>query len=278
MNVSKAGKIWLDYHKTHSKKATVRAYEWVINKFCEKFGGHDLKELLPDEILTFLNLITNGRKSQTKRVRFAHLTAFFNFIKINVDSNIDNPCDSPMLRKLFRPKAIVHWDIIEKDTVDEIIFRTNNVRNRLMLELMARGGMRVGEVLKLTPIDILDRKLILNDTKSGNEQELIFIPQKVADRLKEYVRTKNIESNKKIFPICYGAARAMVKKAGKLVGIRLRPHDLRRHAATFASRSNVPLEIISKVILRHANLSTTQIYLGKVSDTEAMRWVENLYA
>ncbi len=108
MNVSKARKIWLDYHKTHSKKATVRAYEWVINKFCEKFGDHDLKELLPDEILTFLNLITNGRKSQTKRVRFAHLTAFFNFIKINIDSNIDNPCDSPMLRKLFRPKAIVH--------------------------------------------------------------------------------------------------------------------------------------------------------------------------
>ena len=48
-----------------------------------------------------------------------------------------------------------------------------------MLELMARGGMRVGEVLKLTPADVLGRKLVLNDTKSGKEQELIFIPQKV---------------------------------------------------------------------------------------------------
>ncbi len=64
-----------------------------------------------------------------------------------------------MLRKLFRPKANAHWDIIEKGIVDEIIFRTDNVRNRLMLELMARGGMRVGEVLKLTSADILDRKL-----------------------------------------------------------------------------------------------------------------------
>jgi integrase len=50
-----------------------------------------------------------------------------------------------------------------------------------MLELMARGGMRVGEVLKLRAADILDRKLILNDTKSGKEQELIFIPQKVKE-------------------------------------------------------------------------------------------------
>ena len=70
----------------------------------------------------------------------------------------------------------------------------------------------------------------------------------------------------------------MVKKAGKMVGVRLRPHDLRRHAATYASRSGVPLEIVSKIILRHANLSTTQMYLGKVSDSEATRWIENLYA
>ena len=168
--------------------------------------------------------------------------------------------------------------IIEKETVDEIIFRTDNVRNRLILELMARGGMRVGEVLKLTSADIVDRKLILNDTKSGKEQELIFIPQKIADRLKEYIRVQKIAPKQMIFPICYGAARAMVGKAGKLVGIKLRPHDLRRHAATFASRSNVPLEIISKVILRHSSLKTTEIYLGKVSDNEAIRWIENLYA
>ena len=35
-------------------------------------------------------------------------------------------------------------------------------------------------------------------------------------------------------------------------------HDLRRYAATYASRSGVPIEIVSKVILRHSNLSATQ--------------------
>jgi integrase len=69
----------------------------------------------------------------------------------------------------------------------------------------------------------------------------------------------------------------MVKKAAKAVGTHLRPHDLRRFSATYASRSGVPLEIVSKVILRHLNLSITQIYLGKISDTEALKWIENLY-
>ena len=68
----------------------------------------------------------------------------------------------------------------------------------------------------------------------------------------------------------------MVIKVGDMVGIKLRPHDLRRHAVTYASRSGVPLEIVSKVIFRHADLSTTQRYLGKVSDHEAIKWVESL--
>ena len=69
----------------------------------------------------------------------------------------------------------------------------------------------------------------------------------------------------------------MVVKVGKMVGVNLRPHDLRRHAATYASRSGIPIEIVSKVILRHADLSTTKRYLGKVSDLEAIRWIENLH-
>jgi integrase/recombinase XerD len=160
--------------------------------------------------------------------------------------------------------------------VDEIIFRTQNPRNRIMLELMARGCMRVGEVLKLTPMDIEDRKAIIRDPKNGKEAEAVFLPQKLADRIKEYVREKGIETDARIFPITYSAARLIVKKAGNLVGIHLKPHDLRRHAATYASRSGIPLEIVSKVLLRHSNLNT-QRYLGKVSDVEAMRWIDNLH-
>ncbi len=184
----------------------------------------------------------------------------------------------PMLKKLFRARSSYHWNIIEKETVDEVIFRTSKPRNRLMLELMARGGMRISEVLKLNPSDINERRLTLRDPKSGREQEFIFIPQRLADRLKDYIREKGIQPNERIFPICYEAAREMVAKAGSVVGIHLRPHDLRRHAATYASRSGVPIEIVSKVILRHSNLSTTERYLGKISDIEAMKWIDNLYA
>jgi hypothetical protein len=60
--------------------------------------------------------------------------------------------------------------------------------------------------------DIAGQKLLIRDPKSGREQEVIFITQKIADRLREYTNSKHIEFNRRIFPISYEAARSMVKK------------------------------------------------------------------
>ena len=76
--------------------------------------------------------------------------------------------------------ALEHYipNRIEKETIDEIIFKSSNPRNRLLIELMARGGMRIGEVLKVKPSDVEDRKIVLHNPKSGRDAELVFIPQK----------------------------------------------------------------------------------------------------
>jgi integrase len=277
MKVSKAKDCFFEYHKVNSKKNTLRNYELILSKFCEQYAERELEALTTEDILSFLTKFTQGNKQSTKKLRFSLLSSFFNFIKNSIDPTIQNPCDTPILRKLFKEPKLAPWDILEKEIVDEMVFRTVNPRNRLMLELMARGGMRIGEVLKLTPVVIQERKIVIIDPKSGKETEIVFIPQKVADRLKEYIREQGIQPNEKIFPITYPAARVVVKKAGKLVGIDLTPHDLRRHAATYASRSGTPIELISKVLLRHSNLSTTQRYLGKVTDIEAMRWIDKLF-
>jgi integrase len=164
------------------------------------------------------------------------------------------------MRKVFKAPKLPPWSILEKDTVDEIIFRQTRSRNRLILEIMARGGLRVSEVLNLTPKDVEDQKLSLREPKSGKQVEYAYIPIKIADRLREYIRLNGIEPADRIFPISYSAVRIMVRKAGELVGVNLKSHDLRRHSATFASRSGTPIEIVSKVILRHANLATTKSF------------------
>ncbi len=135
----------------------MRNYEFILGSFHKHFGEIDLSVISSEDILGFMSTITDGTSQNTKKLRFTLLSAFFNFVKNSLDPEITNPCDNPALRKLFRAGKFTQLKILEKDAVDEIIFRTSNRRNRLMLELMARSGMRVGEVLKLHPWKLCQR-------------------------------------------------------------------------------------------------------------------------
>lgn len=103
------------------------------------------------------------------------------------------------------------------------------------------------------------------------------MPEQIAKRLHDYIQQEKLSHEDRIFPICYSTARALIKKLGSRLNVGLTPHDLRRYSATYASRNGVPLEIVSKVILRHQDLKTTQAYLGRVSESEAIRWMDVLH-
>lgn len=277
MKITEAIKFCLQHQRANSKGNTVKNYEFVLGKFGAIFSDRDLDSVTTEDVLLFLTDLSEGRKQNTRRSRYMTLSAFFNLVINTLRPDLKNPCQSQATRTIFRKPKTHQWTILDKDIIDEVIYRTVHTRNRLMLELMAKGGMRVSEVLGLRPNDINNGKLLLHEPKSGREQEIVFIPRKLSSRLENYIRDQNFKADQRIFPITYAGARKIVVKTGDMLGVKLRPHDLRRHAATYASRAGVPIEIISKIILRHADLSTTQQYLGKVSDIEAIRWIENLH-
>ncbi len=55
--------------------------------------------------------------------------------------------------------------------------------------------------------------------KSGKATEHVFIPQKIADRLKQYILEKGFGPDDRIPPMTYASARAMVVMAGNRVVI-----------------------------------------------------------
>ncbi len=86
------------------------------------------------------------------------------------------PCHSAVIKKIFRRPQAIQWQIVDKEVVDEIIFRTMNIRNRIILELMARGGMRISEVQNLRTCDIQERNLMIRNPKRGRSGEVIYVP------------------------------------------------------------------------------------------------------
>jgi site-specific recombinase XerD len=77
------------------------------------------------------------------------LKAFFNFLIDKCNLNMKNPCNTPLLSKAFKtPKQVVRR-ILDRESVEELIYNTQTIRDRLMVELQARCGLRIGESLKI---------------------------------------------------------------------------------------------------------------------------------
>jgi integrase/recombinase XerD len=117
----------------------------------------------------------------------------------------------------------------------------------------------------------------LREPKSGKDAEIAFMPEQIAKRLGDYINNKGLRPDDRLFPICYSTVRSLITRLGLQFNMNISSHDFRRHSATFASRNGVPLEIISEVLLRHHDLKTIQVSLGKVTDSEAIRWMDTLH-
>ena len=265
------------YLQSNHKPRTIESYRLLLEKFETIYAQKDLETIAPDEIFHFLENLTGNMAKSTRRLRYAQLKAFYNFIIDRCSLNMRNPCSTSLLSKSFKaPKQQPH-KILDRETVDEMIYNTKRQRDRLILELQARCGLRIGELLKIKASDVADRTITLREPKSGKETERAYMPENVSRKLAEYVKEKAINGEDRIFPICYSTARSLIKRLGTKLNVRVAPHDLRRYSATYASRNGVPLEVVSKVILRHQDLKTTQVYLGKISDSEAIRWMDVLH-
>ena len=51
MQVSEAAKLWLGYHKSHSKENSIRAYKLVLSKFCQEFEAEILDKITTEKVL-----------------------------------------------------------------------------------------------------------------------------------------------------------------------------------------------------------------------------------
>jgi len=278
MLVEKAIDAYEAYLRENARPNTIRSFFFTLERFRTAFAGREMESINEADIIDLISGSSRRCSTSTKNSRVSSLRAFFNFIIEITDGNYQNPCQRPMIRKIFRISRVSSPKLLDKDLVDEIIFRTTSDRDRLILELMGRGGMRVGEVLNIKQSDInFDAATILiAEPKSGRRGEKVYITKKLCGRLQSYALKNGIGMDDRMFCISYSTAHRMVKRAAQMVNAKLRPHDLRRHAATQASRSSIPLEIVSKVILRHADIATTQRYLGAIDPSEASRWIEHL--
>ena len=139
-------------------------------------------------------------------------------------------------------------------------------RDVAVILLLARLGLRAGEVLALTLDDIDWRGGALVVHGKGKKREQLPLPHDVGRALSAYVRRRPRVPARRVFlreraphrPL-HGVG-AIVRAASKRAGLApVSPHRLRRTAATEMLRQGASLEEIAEV-LRHTSTQTTAIY------------------
>lgn len=190
MITKEAIKLFRDYLRLNHRKRTIESYSPLLEKYEAAYAGQVLDSIGSDEIYHFLETATQHLSKSTRRLRYAQMKAFYNFIIDRCVLNMRNPCNTALLRKSYRaPKQLPH-KILEREIVDEMIYNTKRQRDRLILELQARCGLRIGELLKIKVSDISDRTITLREPKSGKDAELAYMPDNVSKNLLSISRTR----------------------------------------------------------------------------------------
>jgi integrase/recombinase XerD len=138
--------------------------------------------------------------------------------------------------------------------------------------------MRIGEVLSLVSSDIQERTLAIQNPKSGRTEETVYVPRKLLVRLNDYVQANDAGFHERIFPISYVAAWSLVKKAGQLVSIELRPHDLRRHAVVslLPALPALRLAVLNRLVNDHPSASAFSLYPNYCNGSRLRSFIHNI--
>jgi integrase/recombinase XerD len=132
-------------------------------------------------------------------------------------------------------------DYLEKEQVDQVLAAAYqcSTRDYLMLRVFWRTGVRVNELLTITPRDIESRNNIVNVTKAkGGKQRRVPLDPETVRMLSDYVSRSKIKEDRPIFSIRQRWAREIVRRYGARIGRRdLHPHTFRHSFAIHCVRS-----------------------------------------
>ncbi|MBU2638222.1 MAG: tyrosine-type recombinase/integrase [Nanoarchaeota archaeon] len=224
---------------------TIKAYLYHISDFIEysKANASKKREYL-------LYLIDKGMNPNSVRLASAAIDFYIAAILKQAPEVVPLP---------KRKKRLPY--VLSRREIQEMITRTENIKHRLLIEMLYSTGMRLSELLNLMveDIDFDSNSLAIRNGKGGKDRVTIISPalaQKIM-ALKESGRVFEGRNGK------YSAksVQLVLQNAARKAGIKKKvtPHMLRHSFATHLLENGTDLRYI-QALLGHSELKTTQIY------------------
>jgi integrase len=165
---------------------------------------------------------------------------------------------------------------IDPQDLNRLLSVIDNIRDRALILLLLRTGMRIGELLntKVDDVDVRQQKILIYLSDKTSEGRVVYYGEDAQQALLAWLKIHD-SSKKRLFygqgkksqSLCYGAARMMFNKYLHKAGLPYSGytlHCLRHTYATDLLNARMPLECL-RVLLGHTNLEVTRRY-ARLSD------------
>jgi len=264
-----------DWFRTHrgAKEPTLRLYARGATDLLRTLG-EDVSRWNAQTVRDFLLERARQCGTSTTQKLITSLRAFLRFLSFRGECRDDLALAIP---------AVAHWRLarlprcLSAEEVDRLIAACNGttprrLRDRAILLMLARLGLRSGDVVRLRLNDIDWNSGTLQVMGKGRYQVRLPLPQDVGDALLRYLdcRPANIETDRVFIrhrapcrPFASGdGVSSVVKHALKRANIDAPAkgaHLLRHTAATEMLRNGVPLDQAG-LVLRHRSIDMTAYY------------------
>lgn len=242
---------------------SLKYYIYLINEFLEKVKK-PAKEITTDDIRNYLNnhsVNTTGSKVSMDNIRRV-LSSFFSWLE-EEDYIRKNP-----VKRIHKIKAI---KTIKKTLSDENIENLKDtcvyLRNKVIIELLASTGIRVGELVTLNKsnIDFENKECIV--LGKGGKQRKVYFDSKAKIHLLAYLASRTDNNDALFVSLFYpfnrlqiNGVEIMLRKLGFKTNIEnVHPHKFRRTLATKAIDKGMPVEQV-QILLGHTKIDTTMHY------------------
>jgi len=219
-----------------------------------------------------------GLNPSTIDTRLACIYAFIRFL---VDQGLASA--ELLLRKVAIQVPTPLPKDIPRDDEDLLLSVIDDTRDRAMILLLLRTGMRIGELLatRMRDINLQMQAITITESEKTGSGRVVYFSNDAAEALYEWLMIRDCSQEHLFYrqgrrPLCYSAARAMFVKYIDRAGLSHKGytlHCLRHTLATSLLNALVRIEVV-QVILGHTNLMQTQRYAklhDKTSEEEYFR-------
>lgn len=262
-----------DQHRRNCRPSTLRNSLNAIDTFLafiKRSGKTHLEEIIRRDLLSFVEHEQDrGLKASSVRTRLRSLNAFIRFA---IEGGV---VYSEVLAKRIiikvpdpLPRAM------ELDDEEKLLSVIDKIRDKAMILVLLRTGMRIGELLstRLQDVHLKDRRIEIYEAYKNRVGRVVYLSDDARDALRSWLKERDNATEFVFYgygnkPLSYPAARMVFIKYLKKAGLSHKGytlHCLRHTNASELLNAGMPLECL-KELLGHSTVEMTRRY-AKLTD------------